>query len=73
MFHVQDGLYFERTPEGRVLIRKTTTGHADAPVLFEQVVDADAWASVVATVSAFGETSMTFDMARWFQTGFPGR
>jgi hypothetical protein len=55
MFHVSDGLFFERLEDGKVRIRKTTDGRDGSPVVFEQVIDAGSWSSVVLSMSAFDE------------------
>jgi hypothetical protein len=81
MFHVADGLYFERIEAdaidggvvgtnprqfpsrdeylkmfGGVRIIKRESGKPDAPIVFEQALDADSWASVVSSMTILGET-----------------
>jgi hypothetical protein len=70
MFHLRDGLYFERLEDGGVRIVKTATGQfGDAKNVFEIEVSAGEWASVVAAVSPKGETSETYHSALNFQNG----
>lgn len=57
MFHAKDGWYFGRTEDGGV--------HVISPK--EEVrLDADTWASVIASVSAQGDTAEAFQEARNF-------
>ena len=69
MFHVNNGLYFKRFDDGSVLIVKKVDSSNDARTIFEQVLDADGWASVVASLSAYNETSISFQAARKFHAG----
>ncbi len=59
MFHLTNGLYFERLDDGSVRIVKTDgpAGPDDdgSVIEFDITTDASGWASVVATVSAHGE------------------
>ena len=58
-FHARDGWYFKRTEAGGVRITVVTS-----PTRFETVdLDADTWASAVASVSARGENAETFAAA----------
>lgn len=59
-YHARDGLYFERLPDGGVKVRMEPVNGAPAEV----ELSADAWASVVATVSARGDTADTRNEAR---------
>lgn len=64
MFHVQDGLYFERLTSteryGWVrVVKKDERGEA---ILWETVISPEGWASVTASMSCFGENSNTFRM-----------
>lgn len=67
-FHWKDGWYFERTDKGAVKIFHDTVhqmGDRDlgkCDVSLE--IDADSWASIVATVSARGENTATYNEAR---------
>jgi len=62
MFHARDGLFFERQADGsvRVLVKEQNQ------TKFSTVLSADGWASVVATVSARGETLETWNEARQY-------
>lgn len=72
MFHVKDGLYFERVnafDEGgnpiegeqfgsvriKVLDHESTAPGQYAPVIFEQVLTVEEWASVVSSMTVIGE------------------
>ena len=55
MHHVKDGLTFERLPDASVQIRKDN---------FEQTIPPAEWASVVAAMSARGETWDTYSQAK---------
>ena len=64
MFHVDHGLFFERITEGPSYggVRITKREHADpeSAILFDQVVSAEVWASIVSSMTVIGETSQTF-------------
>ena len=51
MFHINEGLYFERLPDGGVRIIKRNGNDAESPVIFDHVLDAGEWGSVVASMS----------------------
>ena len=67
MFHVKDGLYFEReeNPDGighvRILKRQDAT--EDSPIVFDLLVAESQWISVIASMSAGGEAATH----RWAQ------
>lgn len=66
-FHAQDGWYFRREPDGAVRI---LAPDSLGPGAHQAVtLDANTWASVVASVSASGETAATFEAARGFHEG----
>lgn len=56
MYHLKDGLFFQRTANGGVLITKK---NADGRSGYDIIVPASEWASVVAAVSARGENGQT--------------
>jgi len=57
-FHARDGWYFRREADGSVRILGPDSA---GPGAHQSVtLDADTWASVVASVSAQGETSESF-------------
>ena len=60
-FHARDGWYFHREPDGSVTIYASTPSAATRVTL-----DANTWASVVASVSVTGETAETFNHALTF-------
>lgn len=61
-FHWQDGLFFTRLRDGSVRIRKFTGPPYVDPTL-EVVIPPNEWASIVASMSATGETYETWRMA----------
>lgn len=63
MFHARDGLYFKRMPDGSVLIRFDVQLIGKPLVRVERRVDADTWASAVASVSPWGDNAVTFQAA----------
>lgn len=69
-FHWKDNWYFERRENGGVRIyHLDERGIADEDI----EIDADSWASIVASVSASGETGETFREARDFHMMKKGR
>lgn len=66
-FHSSDNLCFERRPDGGVTVLRVAAGHDALKVIspVEWFVDLtpEGWASVVASMSAAGETFATFDAA----------
>ena len=83
MFHVADNLFFGRLPDGRVRLLKFASDRrwddGTYPVIdgvypeavTDQVIDADAWPSVVASVSAQGESAGRYGVARNFHMYAP--
>lgn len=65
-FHAQNGLHFERLPDGGVRIRQAFAHPDDC---LDETLDASSWASVVAAMSAEGETAESFYGALSRQTG----
>ena len=61
MYHAKDGLSFERMGDGSVFVTYPGDAHEG-----EVTLDADTWASVVAAMSARGETGETFRPAQAF-------
>lgn len=55
-FHAFGGWYFRRDTDGHVTIEVTETAQADAPLARALTVDPATWASIVASVSAEGES-----------------
>lgn len=79
-FHSRDGLYFARTVTGDVIVTIEVPVHdgtgnfheGHRAVLHRIVLPQDEWASVLASVSARGETGETWQQARDFH-GFTFR
>lgn len=69
MFHVVDGLYFQKLKDGAVRVLKTAGGQEDSPVIFDQTLEASQWASVIATMSYLGEEDGGFYHAMHYHTG----
>lgn len=78
MFHVADNLFFGRRPDGSVRIlrfaaeRRWDDGSFPSldqeypEAVLDQTVSADVWASVIASVSAQGESAGRWGLARNF-------
>jgi len=64
MFHESEGLFFERMPNGKVLITKTSDGKEprNDNIKFQQSIEPGAWCSAVCSVSADGEEN-----GRWYE------
>lgn len=71
MFHSSEGLYFEKLPDGGVRILKRSGSREDSPVIFDHVLDANQWASAIATMSHYGEENGGFYRALNFHRGDP--
>lgn len=80
MFHVRDGLFFERLNHepgygcGCVrIVKKIEVDGGPAGVneatQFDMILDASTWASVVASMSALGENGTTHAMFETLQLG----
>jgi len=69
-FHARDNWFFRREDDGSVRI---VAPDSMGPGAHQTVVlDANTWASAVASVSAAGETSETFQAARQFHDDADG-
>lgn len=59
--HLKDGLYFEReeNPDGigHVRILKRQTAADDSPIVFDMLVEESQWISLIAAMSAAGESA----------------
>lgn len=62
MFHVSDGLYFDRLADGSVRICKKC-GNVN---VFDQNIDSNAWASIISSVSKGGEADLRYFAAKDF-------
>ena len=63
MFHVSEGLYFERGPNGQVHITKREDGRDEAPIIFEATIPKDCWVSVMAHMSSIDNHSLMHQLA----------
>lgn len=50
-FHSEKGLFFTREPDGSVTIKKTEEATDDSPVILEQTLGPDMWASIIMEMS----------------------
>lgn len=70
MFHVKDGLFFDRLDNGTVRVVATSDGMAvaegGANVALDVTMDAAAWCSVIASMSAYGEDGGGWERAKAF-------
>lgn len=60
MFHLQNNVYFERQPDGLIRIVVREGNQADAPIIKDTTTAPEGFASVMATMSARGETGETW-------------
>jgi hypothetical protein len=65
-FHTHEGWYWRRRSDGSVAIVVTESAKDGAPIVREHYLEVGEWASVVASVSARGETGETFLEAKTF-------
>jgi hypothetical protein len=70
MFHAKDNWYFEKFPDNSVRIAKRI-GRPESPTTFEIILTAEEWASVIATMSYYGEEDYGFYRALNFHRGDP--
>jgi len=69
MFHTNRGLYFDRLEDGSVRVIKREhddQGRETGEELFAITLDANSWASVIASMSKRGEDSGGFERAKTF-------
>ena len=64
MFHVEDGLFFERLDDGAVRIQKREGPLVGDKVLMDVIVSVDSWCSVVAHMGAKGDVGDRHDAVR---------
>jgi hypothetical protein len=60
MLYLNEGLSFEKQPDGGVRIVKRSGNTEESPVIFDHVLDATEWASVSAAMGASGEEVAKF-------------
>jgi hypothetical protein len=68
-FHWNEGMYFKRTADGAVEITQTQGGGQSEEVEWQRTIPPSEWASIVASVSAAGETGETYRAALAFHKG----
>lgn len=73
-FHSRDGLHFERREDGAVAVTIEVSGQDGNGRAFSWpreyvLLDANTWASAVASVSAYGENGESFRAAELFHAG----
>ena len=70
-FHSKEGWFFQRESGGEVRVRHdpSVSGLTASDRRDVVMLDADVWASVVASVSASGETAETWQAVRRFHAG----
>lgn len=60
MLYLNEGLCFEKQPDGGVrIVKRSGSGH-DSPVIFDHVLDPVQWASVTAAMGSSGEEVAKF-------------
>jgi hypothetical protein len=69
MFHLTDGLYFQQLPNGTVSIVKKENAREGAATDWTITIDAEQWASVIASMSHYGEENYGFYRALSFHRG----
>ncbi|MCI0553693.1 MAG: hypothetical protein L0287_22325 [Anaerolineae bacterium] len=69
MFHLKEGWFFERLPNGSVMVTKRKDAGLESPIITRIVVLPEEWASVVAAVSAAGEFNGRWQKALDFHSG----
>ncbi len=69
MFHNREGLYFEQLPFGDVRLLKRESAIPDSPIVLDMVIDKDSWASIIASMSYYGEIDNGYYRALNFHTG----
>jgi hypothetical protein len=70
-FHVANDLYFERYDDGSVRVTKTKQTDDGEKDVVSELLDAEAWASVIASMSYYGEEDYGFYRALNFHQGDP--
>lgn len=63
MFHARDGLYFDRQPDGSVVVEKRVPDTRINTLEFRIELTAEAWASIVSSMSKAGESYETWKAA----------
>jgi hypothetical protein len=68
-YHLRDGWHFTRLPDGRVYIQVIPPDDNAPGPLARANITPDEWASIVAAVSATGETGASYAAARRLHQG----
>ena len=63
------GLGFQRQEDGGVAIKRYASANPDVAPILVAILDPDSWCSVVAAVSASGDTGVAFQLARGLHAG----
>ena len=64
MSHYKDGIYFTKEIDGGVRITVKESAHIDAERIQNDIlIDSDGWCSIIASMSASGETSEKWEEA----------
>jgi len=71
MYHLTNGLYFGKKADGTVVIIKRETAHRKAPVVFQEEITPDCWASIMSHLSHGEDNDVRFKEAQKFHTGKP--
>lgn len=71
-YHWRDGITFERQADGSVCIEQPVTDWSDGQS-FQATIPAAEWASIIAAVSAQGETAEQYAIATVFHNEAPSR
>lgn len=71
-FHANDGLTFQKLADGQVVIKICVPPHfrpSGGFDVLQNMIDPDTWCSIVAAMSAGGETGETWRKARAIHMG----
>jgi hypothetical protein len=69
-FHWKDGWFFSRREsDGAVIVDHRTPANFEGTLDTQFVIPENEWASIVASVSAYGENAASWQFARLFHSG----
>jgi hypothetical protein len=63
MFHLKEGWFFQRLPDGSVMVTKRKDAGLESPIITRMVIPPEEWASVVSAVSAGGDANGRYQQA----------